>query len=499
MDPLTLYTIGSGIYNVADGLNQKSRLLGEAATADQEAAAAKLAGEQAYAEQLDSTKFRTKQAPTRAADLTLSLAEQGLDFTRDQGQAAQAQLLAGLRDDPRNVGGLLRGLNQIGQNVQGAEQNAGRQAIAAQKIIDDSIFNQQEAERQRLANLQKTYELDPAIAAYTQATGAADAYRTAAEDASRTAIADTLAAGAQVAGQLRNTNTGDQDAAALAKSRQQFNEQQLQAQLAQPILIDDPEFYQNQMVSRPLDESDIMPVLVDEEQPVEENLGNPFATRELLQNLSTYEPATAPIGVPTLNAVNPNAPQVDPLTGLTVPLPQQDRDPYRSPSSLTPVERMEPFQVTGLGQVAPRLSDLGLTSGMNFDFEEPLEENLDPYGVNALSPTYQGQGPLAPESLENVVFGGVQGYNPLGFEQGGTYIGERGGMTGGEFDHDTNKKAIIDEESGRKEGELTGGEGVLNEDHLADIVKYIKEGDEDGLLAFLKSLLEEPQFGYDFA
>ena len=477
MDPLTLYTIGSGIYNVADGLNQKSRLLGEAATADQEAAAAKLAGEQAYAEQLDSTKFRTKQAPTRAADLTLSLAEQGLDFTRDQGQAAQAQLLAGLRDDPRNVGGLLRGLNQIGQNVQGAEQSAGRQAIAAQKIIDDSIFNQQEAERQRLANLQKTYELDPAIAAYTQATGAADAYRTAAEDASRTAIADTLAAGAQVAGQLRNTNTGDQDAAALAKSRQQFNEQQLQAQLAQPIPIDDADYDPRAGIASLYSDDDVftpVPPFVDEEQPVEENLGNPFATRELLQNLSTYEPATAPLGVPTLNAVNRNAVSPDPVASLLEGVPKSDRDIYRP--APTAIQGLDPIMYTSL---------------------------TDPYGLEGRSAAYQGSGPqsvyqpLSP--LSQQVFGGMQGYNPLGFEQGGTYIGERGGMTGGEFDHDTNKKAIIDEESGRKEGELTGGEGVLNEDHLADIVKLIKEGDEDGLLAFLKSLLEEPQFGYDFA
>jgi hypothetical protein len=85
------------------------------------------------------------------------------------------------------------------------------------------------------------------------------------------------------------------------------------------------------------------------------------------------------------------------------------------------------------------------------------------------------------------------------FDKGGTYIGERGGMTEGEFDHDTNKKAIMDEESGEKEGELTGGEAVFSEDQLADIVKLIKEGDEDGLLAFLRNLLEEPQFGYDFA
>ena len=53
MDPLTLYTLGSGLYNVVDGMNQKSKLLGQASKADQEAAAAKLAGEQAYAEQRD--------------------------------------------------------------------------------------------------------------------------------------------------------------------------------------------------------------------------------------------------------------------------------------------------------------------------------------------------------------------------------------------------------------------------------------------------------------
>ena len=111
------------------------------------------------------------------------------------------------------------------------------------------------------------------------------------------------------------------------------------------------------------------------------------------------------------------------------------------------------------------------------------------------------------------MFGGLQGYKPLGFgpaerpsflpplpfEDGGTYIAERGGMTSGEFDHDTNKKAIVDEQTGKKEGELTGGEGVLNEDHLDDIVDFIKKNDEDGLLSFLKGLLQEPQFGYDFA
>lgn len=473
MDPLTLYTLGSGLYNVVDGMNQKSKLLGQASKADQEAAAAKLAGEQAYAEQRDSTKFKVKQAPTRAADLTLSLAEQGLDFTRDQAQAAQAQTLAGLRDDPRNVGALLRNLNQIGQGVQSAEQQAGRQSVGAQKIIDDSIYNQQEGERQRLAGLQKAYELDPAMAAYTQATGAADAYRTAAQEASRTAIGDSLAAGAQVAGQLRKTQNNK--SAEFRAQQRDAAEQSLQAQLAQPIPIDDPDFYVDQMVSTPMDESGIMPVLDDPEELVqEEGVGNPFATRELLQSLNTYEPATAPFGVPTLNAVNRNSAPVDPITGLVEGMPQADRDPYRP--APTGVQSLDPIFYTSV---------------------------TDPLGIEGRSPAYQGSGPASTYSplspLSQQVFGGLQGYNPLGFEDGGTYIAERGGMTSGEFDHDTNKKAIVDEQTGKKEGELTGGEGVLNEDHLDDIVDFIKKNDEDGLLSFLKGLLQEPQFGYDFA
>jgi len=477
MDPLTLYTLGSGLYNVVDGMNQKSKLLGQASKADQEAAAAKLAGEQAYAEQRDSTKFKVKQAPTRAADLTLSLAEQGLDFTRDQAQAAQAQTLAGLRDDPRNVGALLRNLNQIGQGVQSAEQQAGRQSVGAQKIIDDSIYNQQEGERQRLAGLQKAYELDPAMAAYTQATGAADAYRTAAQEASRTAIGDSLAAGAQVAGQLRNSqnNKPDDKSAEFRTQQRDAAEQSLQAQLAQPIPISDPDFYVDQMVSTPMDESGITPVLADPEEPVqEEGVGNPFATRELLQDLSTYEPATAPFGVPTLNAVNRNSAPVDPITGLMEGMPQADRDTYRP--APTGVQSLEPIFYTSVN---------------------------DPLGLEGRSPAYQGSGPVSTYSplspLSQQVFGGLQGYNPLAYEKGGSYIAERGGMTRGEFDHDTNKKAIVDEQTGKKEGELTGGEGVLNEDHLSDIVDFIKKNDEDGLLSFLKGLLQEPQFGYDFA
>lgn len=92
----------------------------------------------------------------------------------------------------------------------------------------------------------------------------------------------------------------------------------------------------------------------------------------------------------------------------------------------------------------------------------------------------------------NYGFGG-QGGDGLIAEQGG-YIGEQGGMTEGEFDHDTNKKAIVDEENGQKEGELTGGEMVFNPEQTEGLTSMVEKGDAEGLLMFLRDLLSEPQF-----
>jgi hypothetical protein len=60
--------------------------------------------------------------------------------------------------------------------------------------------------------------------------------------------------------------------------------------------------------------------------------------------------------------------------------------------------------------------------------------------------------------------------------------------TEGEFNHDTNKKAIIDEETGVKEGEATGGEYILNPEQgeaikvqYDEIARMIEEGSEPSL------------------
>lgn len=79
--------------------------------------------------------------------------------------------------------------------------------------------------------------------------------------------------------------------------------------------------------------------------------------------------------------------------------------------------------------------------------------------------------------------------------------------TGGEFNHDTNKKALVDEESGEKEAELTGGEYVLNPEQGEEIhAKYegieakIQSGEsvseEEWMMFYeaVKSVFSQPQF-----
>lgn len=79
-------------------------------------------------------------------------------------------------------------------------------------------------------------------------------------------------------------------------------------------------------------------------------------------------------------------------------------------------------------------------------------------------------------------------------EAGMRYMADQGFKTKGEFNHDTNKKAVIDEENGEKEAELTGGELVFNPDQSEAMEELIEKGDEKGLLKFMKELMSKPQF-----
>jgi len=97
---------------------------------------------------------------------------------------------------------------------------------------------------------------------------------------------------------------------------------------------------------------------------------------------------------------------------------------------------------------------------------------------------------------------------PKNKEQGGKHrFSDKPGevyMTGGEFDHSTNKKALIDEETGEKEAELTGGEAVVadgdnmlvfNPKQQNTIEGLVNKGDAKGLLRAMKRLLK--QFNQD--
>ena len=94
------------------------------------------------------------------------------------------------------------------------------------------------------------------------------------------------------------------------------------------------------------------------------------------------------------------------------------------------------------------------------------------------------------------------------YEEGGRHkFSDKPGevyMTGGEFDHSTNKKALIDEETGEKEAELTGGEAVVadgdnmlvfNPKQQNTIEGLVNKGDAKGLMRAMKRLLK--QFNQD--
>lgn len=98
----------------------------------------------------------------------------------------------------------------------------------------------------------------------------------------------------------------------------------------------------------------------------------------------------------------------------------------------------------------------------------------------------------------------LQAFQGSTLKEGGQYeFANKGGevhMTEGEFSHKTNKKALIDEETGVKEAELTGdeamvkdGENVLvfNPNQQSTIEGLVNKGDAKGLMKKMKALLKK--------
>ena len=98
----------------------------------------------------------------------------------------------------------------------------------------------------------------------------------------------------------------------------------------------------------------------------------------------------------------------------------------------------------------------------------------------------------------------LQAGSAFPFKKGGKYkFANKGGevhMTEGEFSHKTNKKALIDEETGVKEAELTGDEAmvmdgdnmlVFNPRQQSTIEALVNKGDSKGLMKKMKALLKK--------
>jgi len=142
-----------------------------------------------------------------------------------------------------------------------------------------------------------------------------------------------------------------------------------------------------------------------------------------------------------------------------------------------------------------------IDAATNFQaFNQQAKSNEDPEGQNTGTGTNTPPLPPPPpvpdpeeEEEDDLATNNAKG-GRLKAEAGMKYMGEQGFVTKGEFSHKTNKKAVIDEENGEKEAELTGGEFVFNPKQTSTIERLVDKNNEKGLLKFMRELLNKPQF-----
>tara|TARA_Y100001937_G_scaffold128696_1_gene206957 strand:- start:4802 stop:5818 length:1017 start_codon:yes stop_codon:yes gene_type:complete len=184
-------------------------------------------------------------------------------------------------------------------------------------------------------------------------------------------------------------------------------------------------------------------------------------------------------------------------------------DPTRAASGVSPLlDKMNQSnletslqlgqQKTAVDQQLANLTDQVRRANLQKNLN--LDAQLRGEGVTAAGLGFAAQGDaqnMMIGSLAEGVDTGLAAYNlasglnadgsPRVNEQGGT-LSNQIYRTGGEFDHDTNKKALVDEETGEKEAELTGEEVVLNPDQTESTMKAA-----DMLFAFLKENPDAPE------
>lgn len=149
------------------------------------------------------------------------------------------------------------------------------------------------------------------------------------------------------------------------------------------------------------------------------------------------------------------------------------------------------------------------TAAQNLALLEAQRGSIGPSMVQGLTQTGTA---LASSGLDGTSIGGGEGQF-FSFGHGGEMKGDvmmailqdskqpPVQKLGGEFDHGTNKKAIVDEETGVKEAEATGGEFIINPEQSSGLQEAYaminkEEPTYEQLLELFKAakFLEEPQF-----
>ena len=113
--------------------------------------------------------------------------------------------------------------------------------------------------------------------------------------------------------------------------------------------------------------------------------------------------------------------------------------------------------------------------GQDTEGEQPAKDEVPPK-KNGGRVSFAEGGQMPPELLQQIMAENKGGGQPVVQK------------TEGEENHDTNKKAIVDEETGEKEAEATGGEYIINseqgdaiKDQYEAIAQMIQEGAEPSL------------------
>lgn len=457
MSLAAILSAASGLKGFYDQLQTKQ---------DIDAQRAKLRGEQSEAERaaqsiLSSLRtdptFRVQEAPTRSADTAINLAEQGIDSARDRALSGLSSLVVG--SDPRFAGAnVQRAIRAYDERIADAEQRGAQTTTAAVKAIDDAKYAAQEMERKRQEGL-KQFELQQAVQGLQQAGEGASAYDALSIQQQGQNAQDFLSLAGNLANLAKKAGPETVNNYYVSEDDQKSTESQGDNQSTESTVgaetrSTEEQTQENQTLQTQLDgepDVDLSTDTSEETQPVEDDLGVTIA--DVDESIERDRNAELAELLASGGPVDEN------------PAPDFEAGP--PPSSVVlasnPTFRDDDFEVN------------------SFRGNRDLRDILN---LPSTSP-FVGNTSALLSALRN-----------FEMEDGGTF---RGMVTEGEFDHDTNKKALIDEESGRKEAELTGGEAVFSEEDLGDMVAFVKEGDEEGLLSWLKSKLQEPQFGYEFA